>query len=88
MITGSFGCRRRQPVHHRHLDVQRHQIRPQLLHSVQRMLAVHRSADHLDVGRLVEHARHQAPHQGGVVGDEDGDHGGNRFCGGGAAGDQ
>jgi hypothetical protein len=63
-----------QAVHARHLDVERHHVRPEVEGLLPSVLAVHGRGHDLDVGRVAQHAREGLAHEGGVVDDQDADH--------------
>ncbi len=64
----------REPVHARHLDIQRQHVGAELRDLLARHVGVHRAPDHLDVGALRELLRQHLPHDRRVVDDKDADH--------------
>ena len=62
---------RAQAVELRHVDVERHDVRLERMHLLQRVVAVARRADDGELTRALDDLRRQAPHEGAVVDDED-----------------
>ncbi|MNT21065.1 hypothetical protein D3C72_1563890 [compost metagenome] len=59
-----------QPVHFRHLDVERHDIGIELLDGGARLHGVAGLTDHLDFGIGLEDGRNQAAHRRRIIDDE------------------
>ena len=61
-------------VHHRHLEVHQHEVGPQRLHLAQRLFAIMRDADHLDVRMRAEHDTQPLAHDRLVIHEQDANH--------------